>query len=362
MADGMIYKTSQEAEQMKRETEDKGSVGMSPVTGEKQPMVLVGGPITEYKIYCTAQFMTGIKKMSYKNKVIVLVDNSPTDAIREAISRLKIDCPFYILTTPNRAYARQRLVEGRNLLRDIMLKKKDLSSYELSVEDEKKTRELQEMDFDYFFSIEQDVVPPIDVVEQLLGNEKDIIEAVYFNSKKLPNNSITIIPMAWNWADPQVKELELLIDCPMEFLLPSRIFSVAAIGLGCCLMKKEVLERMENVTNVLDKFNKVDGKTEEELKKQIEGKLQGITDELKICTPGADIQIDYKNIEVNGIGISVPSKIISKGFRYDKSKYACDDMFFSLDTSKMGYDLYINSYLWCNHYHQQWDIQQVGER
>lgn len=355
MTEGMVHKSGRELEEWKRDSEVKDVTNEKP---NKQPFVLVGGPITEHKIYCSAQFMAGLKKLTYENKVVVLVDNSPTNALREAITRFDIGCPFYVLVTPNRAYARQRLVEGRNLLRDIMLKTKDLSSYELSEEDEKKARELQQMDFEYFLSIEQDVIPPTNTIEELMKHDKDIVEAVYFNSKKLPNNSITIIPMAWNWADPQVKELELLIDIPMEYLLPSRVFAVAAIGLGCCLMKKEVLEKMTNTLPVKHRFKNLVGNTTEEKKGDLQKKIDELKEEMFICTPGSQVEYKYEKID----GMDTPVQVISKGFRYDKEKYACDDMFFSLDTSKVGYDLYINSYLWCQHFHQQWDIQQVGER
>ena len=310
---------------------------------EDNPKVLVGGPVTEYKIYCSAQFLAGIKKMTYENKVVVLIDNSPTNALRESISRFNVTCPFYVITTKNRAYARQRLVEGRNLLKDIMLKKKDLSFYELSAGDEKKVRELQEMDFEYFFSLEQDVIPPVDVIEKLLADQKNVVEGGYFNSKKLPNGTVGMIPMAWNWADPEVKEAELLIDIPMDFLVPSRVIPIAAIGLGCCLMKKEVLEKMECTYSIAHKFP--EGATQEDIKRI----LSAEEETLKICAPAAVIQMSTDKVVING-------------FRYDKSKYACDDMYFSLDASKVGYELCINSYVWCRHLHQQWDIQQVGER
>ena len=36
-------------------------------------------------------------------------------------------------------------------------------------------------DYDYFLSLEQDVIPPKDIIEQMLKSEKKIITGVYFN-------------------------------------------------------------------------------------------------------------------------------------------------------------------------------------
>jgi len=301
---------------------------------KKYPKILVGGPVTEFKLGPMPQFVANLKKFSYPNMTVVFTDNSPTDSLREAMKPFKSNFPLHIIPTNYRAYVRERLVEGRNLLRAIMLKQKDLSAFELSPEYEKVVRELQKEDFDYFFSLEQDVLPPTDVLEKLLAWNKDIVQGVYFNQKRdEQTNTTKIIPMAWTWGDPEIKEVEFLRDMTMDHLIPSRLQQIAASGVGCVLMKKEVLANMrenvyENVTK--DKM-----------------------DELINSCRGGDVAI-----ETTPDGTT----ITTRGFRYIQGKYACDDMFFSLDSTAAGYEIFMDSYLWCQHFHQQWDLQQVGER
>jgi len=301
---------------------------------KKYPKILVGGPVTEFKLGPMPQFIANLKKFTYPNMTVVFTDNSPTDSLREAMKPFKGNFPLHIIPTKYRAYVRERLVEGRNLLRAIMLKQKDLSAFELTPEYEKLVRELQKEDFDYFFSLEQDVLPPVDVLERLLSCDKDIVQGVYFNQKRDDQTNTTkIIPMAWTWGDPEIKEVEFLRDMTMDHLLPSKVQQIAASGVGCVLMKKEVLANMrenvyEHVTS--DKI-----------------------EEIKNSCLGGDLTIEKKDHNTT---------IKTRGFRYVQNKYACDDMFFSLDTTSAGYEIFMDSYIWCQHFHQQWDLQQVGER
>ena len=76
-------------------------------------------------------------------------------------------------------------------------------------------------------------------------------------------------------------------------------------------------------------------------------------EELKNCCRGGDISVTK---------VDALYTVKTRGFRYIPGKYACDDMFFSLDSTSAGYKINIDSYVWCQHFHQQWDLQQVGER
>jgi hypothetical protein len=276
---------------------DINSIVQPSTMNESEPWVLIGGPVTSHKLDVIGDYLVGIRELTYKNKVVVLTDNSSDDSLTEACKHFKADFPLYIVKTPRRTYVRERLVEGRNLLSDIVTKKTDrLDSYELSSEDRTAVETFQsDYDFEYFFSLEQDVIPPVDAIERLIADDKDIVSGIYFNSKRFPNGVEGIIPMIWDWANPKAKELELLRDMPMEKLQPSRVFAVAATGVGFVLIKRKVLEDMVS-------------------------------------------------------------------WRYEKDKYACDDMFFSIDTARLGYEIYVDSYLWATHLHKQWDLTQTGER
>jgi len=356
---------------------------------EKEPMILIGGPITEHKLYCTSQFLGGLKNLTYKNKVVVLIDNSPTNSVREAICNFDAGCQFYIITTQYRTYARERLVEGRNLLRAIILKEKNLEKFELSYEDEQTVKELQKMDFNYFFSIEQDVIPPVDVIEKLLACKKEIVQGVYMNQKvidvpavintpqgqhQFTQQQTKYIPMAWNYPNDAITDVQLLIDVPMEQLFPSRVFRIAASGVGCILMTKKVLEDLHSSINVSSKFKKIlkeekvlyNGNIPEEiiinLKEKFNYLITDIKNSFSINNRGGNTRFIEEEIEDNNHKYKIIKEVITDGFRYDQTKYACDDMFFSLDSNYAGHQIFMNTYLWCEHLHQVWDNRIIGER
>ena len=349
----------------------------------EKPLVLVGSPITEYKLYCTGQYLKGLKQLSYENKIIVLVDNSPTESVKEAIKNFNPGCKFFVFTTPFRTYARERLIEGRNLLRAIICKDTELDKFELSYEDKKNVEELQKLDFDYFFSLEQDVIPPTNTIELLMAENNDIIEGVYMNQKAVdvpvthqtPQGPVQgvqqqtkFIPMAWTWADPDVKDVELLTDMTLDHLLPSRVQQVAAIGVGCGLIKKEVLDELNIEIKMERKYRKLlsqlkhDGADFEKMKSQIKILNKEIREEFLINNRGGQTAFNLSEISYDGKKLEIISSVTTDGFRYDSEKYACDDMYFSLDATYKGYDIFLDSYIWCTHLHNQWDTNIIGER
>jgi GT2 family glycosyltransferase len=109
------------------------------------------------------------------------------------------------------------MIHGRNILRQAVLDKK----------------------YDYFLSLEQDIIPPPRIIEELLTTQKDIIGGAFYNKTK--ERTLTI--MAGTFAEGK-NDQSMVQSMGFLQLFPTRIQEVAYIGLGCTLIAKKVLERI----------------------------------------------------------------------------------------------------------------------
>ncbi|MFH0970263.1 MAG: hypothetical protein V1776_02265 [Candidatus Diapherotrites archaeon] len=195
-------------------------------TKEAHPRILVGGPTCYLKHDSLNAFFAGLNALTYPNFDVVLEDNSPAPTYSEKIRTLAQD---WEVTHPGRTfrviysgetahYARKRLVNGRNKIRELVVREK----------------------YDYFLSLEQDVVPPANVIEALLHTEKDIVGATYYN--KTPEKTLTI--MAGTFENEEAKMKNIVRSMGFLELFPTRILNVAYVGLGCTLIARTVLEKV----------------------------------------------------------------------------------------------------------------------
>lgn len=182
------------------------------------PKVLVGCPTSMHKKYCIEEYLAVARALTYPNYELILVDNSETDEyydFLEAKNVIVFKAPYYAET------ARERIVISRNMLRQYAL----------------------ENEYEYFLSLEQDVIPPPDIIEQLLAHEKKVISAVYFAeySMRKEGKEIgkTIMPLLYRRQDQ-----ETYIQLTERDVSFNNVLLVDMAGLGCMLIKSEVLEKI----------------------------------------------------------------------------------------------------------------------
>lgn len=311
-----------------------------------KPWVLISGPVTAYKLSVISEFIRHVKNLTYPNFAVLLPDNSESDDMYQSLKPVEREFAkngilFYTVMTPHRPFIRSRLVEGENLAYDVIFKREDLSPYQLSTEDEKKVRELQKIDFEYLFGLEQDVLPPPDVLERLIEDDKDAISGVYFNSKVYadPNTgaqSQQFIPMIWSWGNASVKEAEILVDTNIEYLTPSRVDQTAATGIGCILIKKDTLAHMISEFDFKPRYleailryknDPTVNKNLNDLNNKLVSMANALVQEQLINTMSGQnkIEVEEVEVEINGekAKIKLPIKFHSWGFRYQQGKYAC---------------------------------------
>ncbi len=181
--------------------------------------ILVGCPTCSLYEYCLNEYASIVKQLGCD---ILLIDNSQHE--NYSLRLKEIGIPY--LRSPYRDHARERVVESRNLLREVVL-----------------TR-----GYDYLLSLEQDVIPPLDVVKRLLSHKVNVVSGLYSTprlmTRKRSDGSLVKIR--------EDVPLATLIGAPgkARWMMPEevredRLLDVGGIGLGCVLIHRTILERIK---------------------------------------------------------------------------------------------------------------------
>lgn len=185
---------------------------------EKKPKVLVGCPTSEHKGYALERYVEGVKALNYEKFDVLLVDNSKSDDYSKKIKSLGLP----VVKGPYSEFARQRIIDSRNILRQKVLNE----------------------GYDYFFSLEQDVIPPRNVIQRLLSHSKKIVTGIYFRYE-IDDGVKSLVPVLWKKFGKE--KLKSIFE---KEVLEPRLMEVGACGLGCVLIHRDVLEK------VMFKFDK----------------------------------------------------------------------------------------------------------
>ena len=180
------------------------------------PKVLVGCPTSDHKAYCLKEYVNALKALTYDHFDVLLVDNSKTDEYSRNIKDLGIP----VIKDTYLEHAKDRIVHSRNILRDYVLKH----------------------NYDYFLSLEQDVIPPPNIIEQLLHHDKPVVTGVYFKEYDIVDKDKVvakkILPLLYRAQDIKKEHLFQLSE---PYLKPNGLQPIDACGLGCVLIHKTVL-------------------------------------------------------------------------------------------------------------------------
>jgi len=181
---------------------------------QKTPKILVGCPTYDGQAHCIERFMESLKKLVYKNFDVIFVDNSLDESFARKISSKK----YEVIRNPSQKEKIVRIVENRNKIITRVLEK----------------------EYDYLFFADTDVLLPEDAIEKLLKTDKPIATGVYLGGLKF-HDGVKIAPVLYDFAEQQ----DYVKIVPMNNVMDEKIFEVAGCGFGCCLIKKEVLEKVK---------------------------------------------------------------------------------------------------------------------
>lgn len=184
---------------------------------KRKPRILIGIPTWEGMDYILERFVENLKKFTYPYYDILFVDNSRGD---DYFLKLKSK-GFKVIKVPWTKFSRKRLTDSRNIIREEFLKG----------------------DYDYLFSLEQDLLPPKDIIENLLKHHKYVIGAPYkISQEKLAcvftghfsnRHPITKEPVDWHSEVMSVVEWK------------GKVTKVHSCGLGCVLINRYTLEKIK---------------------------------------------------------------------------------------------------------------------
>ena len=177
--------------------------------------ILVGCPTWEGKKYCLKEYAEALKKLTYTNFDVLIIDNSRESQYAGMIEALG----FKVIRDEWHDKARDRIISSRNKIREYAL----------------------ENGYDYLFSLEQDVIPESDVIQNLLCHQKKIVSAIVFNNQPI-GNKLELLPMAYveHPVDPTG-----LWYLPKQDLEKAQLIELKACSLSCVLIHRDVLEKIK---------------------------------------------------------------------------------------------------------------------
>ncbi len=184
--------------------------------------VLVGSPVNEMYDYCIKEYVEAITSLSYKNYDILLVDNSKTDDFYKKLKSMKVN----IVRGGYFEEPRDRMVHSRNILREKVI----------------------DDNYDFLLNIDQDVIPPMNIIERFLQHKKRVIAGVYFNYRKFTPNILgekegkrhgELFPTIWAFTNKKDTMRQIRED-----ELKGNLIQIASCGSGCLFIHNSVLKKI----------------------------------------------------------------------------------------------------------------------
>ncbi|MEK6826127.1 MAG: hypothetical protein AABX90_00685, partial [Nanoarchaeota archaeon] len=177
------------------------------------PRILVGCPVSDYHEYSTDRYLDAIRKINYSNYDVLLADNSKADDFSKKLQERGIN----VIRIEHSDAPKKRIIDSRNALREAVLEK----------------------NYDYFLSLEQDVIPPLDIIKKFISHNKEVVTGIYFNHYPGLNEPISLA-----FIETGIKGygMRTLSD---EELNSNRLLKINACGLGCVLIAKEILKKIK---------------------------------------------------------------------------------------------------------------------
>ncbi|MBD3361849.1 hypothetical protein GF358_03595 [Candidatus Woesearchaeota archaeon] len=183
------------------------------------PKILVGCPTYQGKEYCLKEYIERLNSLTYSNYDILLVDNSPSEGYFKKLTSLGIP----VLKDSPEKKPHDSIVKSRNLIKKRVL----------------------EGNYDYFLSLEQDVIPPKKIIERLLQHQKKVISAVYYTTYKF-HGIPRLRPLIWADVPDESDKMRFMnSECiAAKNLTYPLLTKIKMCGLGCILIHKSILEKI----------------------------------------------------------------------------------------------------------------------
>ncbi len=186
------------------------------------PKILVGCPTYDGMEYCMESYVRHVQHLSYPNYDILLVDNSKNDAYKKKLEKHGIN----VIKDAWQEKPIERVISSRNILRQYAIDSK----------------------YDYLLMLEQDVIPPQQVIQMLLRHNKPVVSGIYFKpftlNIKFQNKVVRRKELRPLLYAPVPGQPDKLHFCTKKDVSGNYLVKAAASGLGCMLIHKDIFSQI----------------------------------------------------------------------------------------------------------------------
>lgn len=197
--------------------------------------ILVASPVFDGMDYCINEFLNRMRELDYEDYDILIVDNSRKNDFFNKLSNE--ECINLIRDANDETTNKLRLVNSRNIILEYAIKN----------------------NYDYILMMDCDVIPPKNIIKDLLKHDKDMVSGLYFNYFTV-NKEQKHKPVAWCHLSPEeFEEISKQINLP-EFIKShkdmrrhmtdeevnsGKLIKVKIPSAGCMLIKRKVFEKIK---------------------------------------------------------------------------------------------------------------------
>lgn len=181
------------------------------------PKILVACPTYKGKDYIIDKWVEAIKQIEYPNFDYLIVDNSHTNSYSKTLIKQGYNC----VHVPRGRNSRDALSNAQNYIREKVL-----------VEG-----------YDYWLSVESDLIPPKDILWRLLLHGKPVVGVIYYlgdwGSEKPHPACLFEVDKKGNG----LNGTRLVPPNELNKYLNTGLRQIHGVGLGCTLIHKSILSR-----------------------------------------------------------------------------------------------------------------------
>ena len=207
------------------------------------PKILVACPTSKDKNYCFEKWIENVVGFTYPNYDIAMFDNTCDDEKNADFLNSYFKNNYGVFADKKfQAFNSLKLNKIKKLesVRErIAISHNDCRNYALT------------NGYDFLLHLESDVIPPPDVIENLLFHKKEVISALYYSDEGIYRRPM--IQMKLKIAENYCSSYWLNYKNENKYV-NGQLLQVACSGLGCSLISLKVLNKITFRTEKNDKF------------------------------------------------------------------------------------------------------------
>jgi len=183
----------------------------------KFPKILVACPTYKGKDYIIDQWVENIKNIDYPNFDYLIVDNSHTNTYANSLKKRG----YNVVHVSRGNNSREALSNAQNYIREKVL-----------VEG-----------YDYWLSVESDLLPPKEILWSLLLYSKPVVGVIYYLGDWGPEKPHPACLFVEDKKDSGLNGTRLVHPNELPKILNTGLQQIHGVGLGCTLIARWILEK-----------------------------------------------------------------------------------------------------------------------